>query len=88
MTSKEIINAIRCIFDDVNKLSRNYRIGDEAFDRLDELEVEIEKLEEIRKTFKVKKEENLNHNRYWLIIDNKILCLITRKQYEKWKRWL
>lgn len=51
---------------------------------------DLEKLEEIRNTFKVEKEETINQNRYWLIGKKKpyYSYMITKEQYDKWSRWL
>lgn len=51
---------------------------------------DLEKLEEIRSTFRVEKEETINQNRYWLIGKKKpyYSYMITKEQYDKWNRWL
>lgn len=86
MTNKDKIEELHNFIDNVgDKLSIiNYLVYQTY---LDDIEEDLNILEEIRKTFKVEKEETINQNHYWLIVDKKYY-LITRKQYEKWLRWL
>lgn len=51
---------------------------------------DLDKLEEIRNTFRVEKEETINQNHYWLIVKKKpyYSYMITKEQYNNWKGWL
>lgn len=78
MTSKELLRRID---------ERNYLTEREHREFLNILEKDLEILDKIRKTFKLKKEETINQNHYWLFIGKKIY-MITRKQYDLYKEWL
>lgn len=69
---------------------RDYLTEREHREFLSVLNKELEKLEEIRNTFKVEKEETINQNHYWLIGKKKphYSYMITKEQYDKWNRWL
>lgn len=69
---------------------RDYLTEREHREFLSILNKELEKLEEIRNTFKVEKEETINQNHYWLIGKKKpyYSYMITKEQYDLYKEWL
>lgn len=87
MTSKEKLLGIIDITNQGNLYEEDTKM---VVDAIKSALQDLDKLEEIRNTLKVEKEENINQNRYWLIGKKKpyYSYMITKEQYDKWNRWL
>lgn len=70
--------AFRVIEEDLEKLEQYEKIFSTP---LAEIRKRLEVLDNIRKTFKVQKEETINQNHYWLYIGNHVY-MITKKIYD------